>query len=126
MVDNYAMRDVSDIDKMSVSRLEEALMSSSEGKAYEDIAKFIKGLAGCGHLVTGGLNKLEVREYMTDFIRMYGNSALFGLEHLSYFLFNIFATMNGAFLNNQYAFKDIIGKSGSDLYGYICNAVKNY
>jgi hypothetical protein len=126
MVNNYAMRDAKEIDKMSINRLEEALMSSTEGHAYDDIAQFIKGLSGCGHLVTNGFNQLEVRGYMTDFIRMYGNSALFGLEHISYFLFNIFSTMNSAFLNNQYAFKDIIGKSGSDLYGYICNAVKNY
>ena len=126
MIDNYALRDAKDIDKMSISRLEEAIMSSSDGHAYDDIAQFIKGVAGCGHLVTNGLNQLEVRSYMTDFIRMYGNSALFGLEHLSYFIFNIFSTMNGAFLNNQYAFKDIIGKSGSDLYGYICNVAKDY
>jgi hypothetical protein len=126
MVNNYAMRDAKDIDKMTISRLEEQVMSSSDGHAYDDIAQFIKALASCGHLVTNGFNQLEVREYMTDFIRMYGNSALFGLEHLSYFMFNIVSTMNSAFLNNQYAFKDIIGKSGSDLYGYICNVTKNY
>lgn len=125
MVDNYAMSGAKDIDKMSISRVEEAVMSSSEGKAYDNISTFIKAIAGTGHLITNGIQSLEVREYMTDFIRMYGNSALFGLEHLSYLVFNVFSTMNGAFLNNQYAFKDIIGKSGSELYGYICNVAKN-
>ena len=124
MVNNYAMRGAKDIDKMTISRLEEQVLSQSNGHAYDDIAQFIKAIASCGYMVTSGLNKLEVREYMTDFIRMYGNSALFGLEHLSYFIFNIVSTMNSAFLNNQYAFKDIIGKSGSDLYGYICNVTK--
>jgi hypothetical protein len=126
MVNNYAMKETKDINKMTISRVEDTLVGNADGDPYKDMAVFINALARTGHLITGGFNKLTVRDYTADFIRMYGNSALFGLEHLSYFIFNIVSTLNGAFLNNQYAFKDILGKSGSDLYGYICSVAKDY
>ena len=69
--------------------------------------------------------KLTVLTILMTFLTMYGNSALFALESFSYFLFNIVSAVNGGFLNNQYAFDDIIGKSGDKFYSWVSNAYKN-
>ena len=98
--------------------------NNSREAEHAQMLEFLEALERPAYVIPG--NHDMTQRSAPDFIRMYGNSALFGLEHLSYFIFNIFSTMNGAFLNNQYAFKDIIGKSGSDLYGYICNVAKDY
>ena len=77
-------------------------------------------------MINIGLTKLDVRTYMERHIRMYKNASLFSLEHLSYFLFNIFACLNGAHINDSYAWEAAMGKkSGDKLYGFISNAVHN-
>ena len=57
-------------------------------------------------------------------ITVRGDAALFALENFNYFIFNIASAVNGGFLNNQYAFDDIIGKSGDKLYAVVANFAK--
>ena len=131
-VTNYAVRLCKNVERISLQRVDQELLSRyaenhKDGNGpYENIATFITGLTYTGSLIASGLGQITVREYLKDFISMYGNAALFGLEHPSYFIFNIFSAINGAFLNNQYAFKDIIARTGENVYGSICNSVKTY
>lgn len=124
-VDGYAikaakMENVSDI---TLKRLKDGF-DRMKDNPWTNIATFITALAQNGYLISNGLTELTVRDYTKNFIAMYSNAALFGLEHLAYFLFNIFSTVNGAFLNNQYSFGDVVGHSGEKVYGYISTVVK--
>ena len=121
-VNNYAAKSAPDIPDTTLMRLDDELKTT---QSYESIEKLIQGIARCSYLITSGLNSLTMRDYTRDYIYMYSNTALFGLEHIAYFLFNIFSTVNGAFLNNQYSFNDVIGHSGASIYGYVSNVVKN-
>jgi hypothetical protein len=131
VIKNYAIKLCKNVDRITLQRIDQEFlanyMSANEGKSpYENIATFIQALSSMGTVITSGISQITVREYLKDFITMYGNAALFGLEHPSYFIFNIFSTVNGAFLNNQYAFKDIIARTGMDVYGRICASAKAY
>ena len=123
LIDKYASKIAKDINPIVMKRLNDKMYEN--GNPFENIATFIQALAASGYLIINGLQELTVREYTKDYINMYQNTALFALEHLSYFIFNIFSTVNGAFLNNQYSFKDVLGHSGEKVYGYVCNIVKN-
>lgn len=131
VIKNYALKLCKNVDRISLQRVDQEFLNrygeANENKSpYENIATFIEGLKLMGTVITSGISQITVREYLKDFITMYGNAALFGLEHPSYFIFNIFSTINGAFLNNQYAFKDIIARTGMDVYGRICASAKAY
>lgn len=132
-VTNYAVRLCKNVDRLTLQRIDQEFVSRYAERSkddnkdpYKDISTFITGLTYTDNLISAGLMQVTVREYLKDFISMYGNAALFGLEHPSYFIFNIFSAVNGAFLNNQYAFKDIIAHTGENVYGAICNSVKSY
>ena len=121
-VSRYAAKVAPDIPDTTLMRLDDELKTT---QSFESIEKLIQGIARCSYLIISGLNTLTMREYIRDFIGMYSNTALFALEHIAYFLFNIFSTVNGAFLNNQYSFNDVIGHTGAKIYGYVSNVVKN-
>ena len=129
MINNYALKNSPDVPETSIQRIDDVMHEAAaelgfEGNPYKDISAFISSLARSAYLIINGLDQITVREYTKEFISMFNNSVLFALEHLTYFIFNVFATVNGAFLNNQYIFKDVMGHSGNSIYGYICNAVK--
>jgi hypothetical protein len=131
---NYALKLCKNVDRITLQRIDQEFMSrfaenskdDAKKNPYENIATFIQGLTYMGALITSGIVNITVRDYLKDFISMYGNAALLGLEHPSYFIFNIFSAINGAFLNNQYAFKDIISRTGMDVYGRICASAKAF
>lgn len=119
---NYANKVAGDISPIALKNIDERFGD----EAFQSIATFVQAIQQNGYLIINGLQTLTVREYVKQFISMYNNSALFSLEHLSYFLYNVFATVNGAYLNNQYAFDEVCGRSGGKVYGYIVNSVKNF
>lgn len=119
MVQNYAMKEAN-ISVIAVKEVDEAFTEEH----FQNIGEFITRLNEVSYLFTHGLRQLTVRNYIDGFIEMYGSSSIFALEHFSYFIFNIFSAVNGGFLNNQYAFDDILGTSGDKLYAYIVNFVK--
>ena len=123
LIDNYAIKNTKDSSYTTLKSVDVKMKQIPD--AYANIANFIQALSTCGYLIISGLEKLTVRDYVMNFINTYQNTALFSLEHLSYFLFNVFSTVNSVFLNNQYAFKDVLGASGDKLYGYITNIVNN-
>ena len=124
-VDAYAMKaaKMENVSDITLKRLQNGFSQMKENP-WENIATFIQAVAQNGHLISNGLTELTVRDFTKNFIAMYSNAALFGLEHLAYFLFNVFSSVNGAFLNNQYSFGDVIGHSGDKVYGYISTVVK--
>ena len=132
VTNNYAVKLCKNVDRITLQRVNQEFSSrfaeqnKENTNPYENIATFIQGLTNMGVLITSGISNITVRDYLKDFISMYGNAALLGLEHPSYFIFNIFSAINGAFLNNQYAFKDIISRTGMDVYGRICASAKAF
>lgn len=65
-----------------------------------------------------GLNfkDLSVRNYLESFISMYDSSALLALESFPYFLYNVMAVTNGAYINNQYVLEGIVENNGAKIY----------
>ena len=121
LVFNYALKTAGNLSPIMAKRLNDAIPEA----AYANIATFIKAIASNAYLIINGIEKLTVREYVNNFIKMYNNAALFSLEHISYFLFNVISCINHAYFNNQYAFEEAIGtKSGDKLYAHIANRVK--
>jgi hypothetical protein len=121
MIFNYALKTAGNLNPIMAKRLNDAIPDSS----YATIATFIKAIADNAYLIINGIEKLTVREYIANFIKMYNNAALFSLEHISYFLFNVISCINHAYFNNQYAFEEAIGtKSGDKLYAHIANRVR--
>ena len=119
MVQNYALK-VSGLTEIAVRDIEAAFKPED----YATIATFITKLQESAYMVTNTMKDLTVRGYVEAFCKMYGDAALFALENFNYFIFNIASAVNGGFLNNQYAFDDIIGKSGDKLYAVVANFAK--
>lgn len=119
MVQNYCLK-ISGLNMIAIKDIDEAFRTED----YASIATFLTRMQEMSYLLTTGMKNLTVRNYINAFLTMYGNSALFTLESFSYFLFNIISAVNGGFLNNQYAFDDIIGKSGDKFYSWVSNAYK--
>ena len=89
--------------------------------AFTDISTFISTLS---KEETGlGFKDLTVRGYIESFINMYDGSALLSLESFPYFLYNVFAVTNGAYINNQYILEDIVDNNGAKIYTDLMNLV---
>lgn len=82
--------------------------------AFKDINAFVTTLA-TGNLNLG-LEKMNIRGYLESFMQMYSGTALLALELFPYLMFNIGSALQGAFLNNQYMFEDLIEKDGPKIY----------
>lgn len=121
MVDNYALR-ISGLSNIVVKEVDEAFKEKPD--TFNNIGTFISRIAETSYLFTHGLKDLTTRAYVQWFLDMYGSSTLFALEHFSYFIFHVFSAVNGGFMNNQYAFDEIVGVSGEKLYAYVANFVK--
>ncbi len=121
IVFNYAIKAAGNISPIAIKRLNDNVPKD----AYKDIGQFIQMLSALGYLIINGLERLTVREYVSKYIRTYGNSSLFALEHLAYFIFAIVSTVNRAHITDVYAWEAALGtRSGDKVYAYITNAVK--
>lgn len=113
---NYALK-VADADSEMLVR--EVDQRFDEEKAYVDLSAFILFLRKNAYLISQSLAELTLRDYLVDFVQLYQSSAIFALEHFSYFMFAIDSVILGAYLNNQAVLEDIVGKSGAKIYTQI-------
>lgn len=117
-VNNYAIK-VSDTD--SPFMMNELDRAFGTNEAFKDLATFISLIRQNSYLITQSLAELSVKDFITDFVAMYHSSAIMGLEHFAYFMFNVDSVILGAYLNNQAILEDIVGKSGAKIYTLIAN-----
>lgn len=117
---NYAVQAANGINPILVKQLNDLFKAED----YTNISTFVQAIAKNAYAILNGIDKLTVRDYIKDFINIYHNSALFSLEHLSYFLFNVIATVNHAHINNQVQFEEALGmNNGESLYAQIANSL---
>lgn len=110
----YAARVSSDITEIMVRELNDVF--SSINGTFVDISTFIKAIETNGYMIINGLRGYTVREFIKDFLDMYGSCAVLGLEDFRYFSFNVLSAINGGFLNKQYIFDELIGTRGGKIY----------
>jgi len=84
-------------------------------EAYQDLGTFIQAL-GDERLQLGFEGKLQIRNYLFNYISMYGESAPFALESMIYFIFMVNTVRRGAEkVFNQIQLEPIIDKSGEKM-----------
>ena len=84
-------------------------------EAYQDLGTFIQAL-GDERLQLGFEGKLQIRNYLFNYISMYGESAPFALESMIYFIFMVNTVRRGAEkVFNQIQLEPIIEKSGEKM-----------
>lgn len=83
---------------------------------FENIATFLSKLANMPFKFVSGFEKITVRDYMSSFVEMYGQSTLYALEMLEYFIFMVSSVVIGAYMNNQTTLEDLIDTDGAKLY----------
>lgn len=110
MTTNYALRNVIAGNPYSLREVNELVQEED----YKDLSAFIQAISK--QEVGIGLNGLTVRGYLEQYINMYDASALLALEYFPYFMYNIIAVTNGAYINNQYILEDIVEKHGPKMY----------
>lgn len=77
-------------------------------ESFVNVASFIESLkTDALHL---GLNDLQVRGYLDTFIQLYGQSTIFALELIPYFIFVGNAALNSMGLVNNYNLESIMEK----------------
>jgi len=115
MIFNYCLKNCVEGNKFILSEVNDIFKNED----FTDLSLFINGLIRSEL----GLNfkDLSVRNYLESFINMYDGSALLALESFPYFMYNILAVINGAYLNNQYILEDIVQTNGTKLYQYFLN-----
>lgn len=86
---------------------------------FKDLASFIKALSS--PRLGLNLKDLTVRNYLEQFIHMYDAACLLSLESLPYFIYNVIAVANGAYINNQYVLEDIVDNHGAKIYNALIN-----
>jgi len=89
-------------------------------ECFANIATFLKKMADMPYKFVSGFEKITVRDYLESFAEMYGQSTIFALESLEYFVFTISSVVLGAYLNNQVVLEDIIDTDGAKLYFGLC------
>lgn len=120
LVFNYAVGAANGINPILVKQLNDMFKEED----FLNISTFIQAISRNAYAILNGMEKLTVRDYIKDFINIYHNSALFSLEHLSYFLFNVISTVNHAHINNQTQFEEALGMdSGEKLYAQIADSL---
>jgi len=108
IINNTAKKNCKTLSPMVISEADEEF----ELNAYKDIAVFMEELAR-----VCDIHGLNVRNFLSTYMQMYGEGTLLGLELFPYFMMNICSAEHGAFMNNQYMFENIIEKDGPKLYG---------
>lgn len=113
MVFNYAIKNCGGGEShISIQDTDEIF----EPKYYKDFSTFITGLATIDELRLG-MDDLTVRGYLEAFITRYDSSMVLALESFPYFIYNIVAMIDGAYINNQKLLEQIAGGDAGKLYG---------
>jgi hypothetical protein len=110
MTNNYALKSCKEANLLSISEMD----SIFKDEGYENIANFIQEVNK--KELSFNFKDLQVRGFLESYLQMYESTALLALESFPYFLFNILAVTNGAYMNNQYVLEDLVGTNGAKIY----------
>lgn len=108
IINNTAKKNCKTLSPMVIAEADDEF----EINAYKDISVFMEELSRVCEI-----HGLNVRNFLSTYMQMYGEGTLLGLELFPYFMMNICSAEHGAFMNNQYMFENIIEKDGPKLYG---------
>lgn len=108
IINNTAKKNCKTLSPMVIAEADDEF----EINAYKDISLFMEELSR-----VCDIHGLNVRNFLSTYMQMYGEGTLLGLELFPYFMMNICSAEHGAFMNNQYMFENIIEKDGPKLYG---------
>lgn len=110
MVNNMAMKNCISPNPILLRELEEQLANNPQ--VLSSLPDLINAL---------NLPGLTVRGFLEQWIYQYDASAILALESFPYFIYNVIAVTNAAFINNQYTLEDIVGSNGSKIYVDLAN-----
>mgnify|MGYP007099474016 CR=1 FL=1 len=108
IINNTAKKNCKTLSSMVIAEADDEF----EINAYTDISVFMEEVSR-----VCDIHGLNVRNFLSTYMQMYGEGTLLGLELFPYFMMNICSAEHGAFMNNQYMFENIIEKDGPKLYG---------
>lgn len=108
IINNTAKKNCKTLSSMVIAEADDEF----EINAYKDISVFMEEVSR-----VCDIHGLNVRNFLSTYMQMYGEGTLLGLELFPYFMMNICSAEHGAFMNNQYMFENIIEKDGPKLYG---------
>ena len=108
IINNTAKKNCKTLSPMVIAEADDEF----EINAYKDISLFMEEVSR-----VCDIHGLNVRNFLSTYMQMYGEGTLLGLELFPYFMMNICSAEHGAFMNNQYMFENIIEKDGPKLYG---------
>lgn len=94
----------------------------SDSIAYNNFIDFIKSISDTFTEFSG----LKVRDYMYNFIKMYGTFGILGLEYLPYFMHMVFSVNIGANFGNNYVIENLLGNKIEKYYLTLCSLIKNF
>lgn len=117
-VTNYALKVSEAESSMLIDEVDNRMTATH---SFQNISTFIRGINANALNISQSLSELVLKDFIVDYVQMYHSSALFALEHLSYFMFLVDSVILGAYLNNQAVLEDIVGKSGAKLYTQLNN-----
>lgn len=109
---NYALKNCNSATEILMKDIDAEFTPDT----FENIATFLTKLANVPFKFVSGFEKITVRDYISSFAEMYGQSTLFALETLEYFVFMISSVVIGAYLNNQTTLEDMVDTDGAKLY----------
>lgn len=90
---------------------------------FKDLESFIQALHNPAlHLNFG--DSLTTRSFIEQFIMMYDQTTLIGLEMFPYFSLTVNSVVNGAYINNQLILEDIVDKVGLKYYQEMINLAR--
>jgi hypothetical protein len=118
MTFNYAIKNCPNGNPFSLKEVNDIVVKED----YKNLSTFILSLLK--QELGLGMKDLTVRNYLEAYINMYDSAALLALESFPYFLYNIMAVTNGAYLNNQYVLEDIVNNNGAKIYADLLNIEK--
>lgn len=89
-------------------------------ESYQSLDLFIHELSKR----VDGLYNLTVREFLNQFMKMYGASTIFALDFFPFFCHMIFSSMIGAHFNNEYIIENVVGKESIEFYNSLAVLIK--
>lgn len=122
LVKSYAMQAAQNHNEVILTQLHNDTLNSDD---FKDITTFVDILVDPDlHLKFG--DKLNIRGLVAEFTTMFDATILLGIELPTYFFYNIFSAVQGAFVNNQYALDNILEKDGVKLHNSISRMLKDW
>lgn len=110
-ISNYALSNCVGGNPIILKELD----SFTDEDSFKNLSNFINTLKKPEmHLNFG--DSLTTRSFIEQYIMMYDQSALLGVEIFPYFLLTVNAVVAGSYLNNQIILEDIVDKNGIKLY----------